>query len=1165
MPPFAPALIRSGTPLLDRATSAARRVWFCLCTPDVDRHGTIFDPMGVDLTAHKQNPVFLWMHDSGGAGLPTPPPDIVIGRVVTYDQTPERLDIEVEFDDDGEDGLASTCFRKVKDGFLRMVSIGCSGAFDETTLVDGVEVPTCRHSELVECSLVIIGSNRAATKLNRAAVAKMLREGVNLASNPVDLTDVGKTKYRGVGTAPLDICEAGSPSFKPRKATMPTQVISVAVFNQDGHMLWGRRRDTNKFTTPGGHFEEGEHLLQAVKRELREETGFTAFNRDLEYLSPVEIQRPDGVPPLYVHCFRYVVPAPGQPTDTSSDPDNEVSTWQWVPLGDDNALPDDVALNLHAPRNAFHTLGIISHRSLVAGAQTTQPLLSDVVDDGDLTSSLLGHNSDGGLVVKTRGAAAATIQRGVVAYKHFPMADGAWDADAAVGRWRRWSSKDGTGAKDTIDWRKYAECFLWFDSSDPHSFGSYVFPHHDIVRGIPVTMWRGIVAAAARIDQATDIPRSDIVAMKSHIADHYHDAHKTAPWERRDVSSTMSLLRRAFAGLDVREATKLLPPALRAAFSGAETVAVPPLIVPSTAVKDGPAHTPVAPGSEDPNKPLMCKLTPHALVFDPAKYPIADAVIWAKEHGYNPSPAKVLDGDYAVQGFVAVAQSVVIEQLPRDVFQPSVFGTGVRFMTTQYANGVGCVYGVLKTTKRYVAAAAAALFPGVDLTASPTTRAEMVLAMQRRSHDSSCDCDEDLDEDEREECDCDDLDVARAVVASGQWGVVTAARRSGSAATPLRGAAAGQRDVARIALQLRQGVVASALRDAAQGDGATAHAVVANLSLYRSQQHYIITPTTLQQTSRNVPPQPAATQTERSTMKRTPEARAAYRGMIHHSLEHADMQMRLMDEGHVADESCAAHRAMAMRALDHAEEMQEMCRSAFAGDVASQDIKVDGGMATGEVFNIPRVAGDEELSNRAAAVATKCGKLPRSLRAVVKARLNTADVDLLDEELLGAKSDRTALLDLRRSAADGAEKLARVETEKLIEHGLDKRFVTPADAREMRGLDPVTGAVTSSPWPKHRVERFIARRAEVGPVGDIARPGAVRTVQQDETGKNVAAPAKQSLVRSGFSSGRPATEQDIASTAANLTEGLKRYGLNLNVADVLGKTDEAAALPSSNV
>lgn len=52
--------------------------------------------------------------------------------------------------------------------------------------------------------------------------------------------------------------------------------VSVLVFDQSGRVLLVRRRfppAQDKWHAPGGRVEQGESLIQAVQRELREETG----------------------------------------------------------------------------------------------------------------------------------------------------------------------------------------------------------------------------------------------------------------------------------------------------------------------------------------------------------------------------------------------------------------------------------------------------------------------------------------------------------------------------------------------------------------------------------------------------------------------------------------------------------------------------------------------------------------------------------------------------------------------------------------------------------------------------------------------------------------------------------------------------------------------------
>lgn len=433
---------RFGAPLLQRQASAARRIWFRLVTRDVDRHGTIIEPAGVDTTAFKANPVFLWMHQSGGEGLPVqPPPDVVIGTVVNFDQTYDHLDIEVEFDDDGEDGLASTCYRKVVNKRIRMVSIGCNPTSEAIVSIRGQDVLTYPTSELLECSLVIIGSNRAASKLDRAAVAAVLR---------------------GLDDQPM--------LPPPVQQPLPRQVSTVAVVAND-KMLWGRRRDDSKWTTPGGHAKFDEAPLACAVRELAEEAGLVVPPKRFRHLGDVTTEHG-----TIVHVFRVDFSEVATPTITR-DPDKEISEWQWVQLKD-GRLPDDILDNLHAPRNAV--VAALRLDRAVAGASgpavdfllsaaVDQPakrgtdFLGDGIDDDDdsVDFDIYGDDDDEGIVVK---ASDAILCRGVVPYKDFPVVEGTWDAVAAVNRWRKWASSDGSGDKDKIDWAKYAQCFLYVRS-----------------------------------------------------------------------------------------------------------------------------------------------------------------------------------------------------------------------------------------------------------------------------------------------------------------------------------------------------------------------------------------------------------------------------------------------------------------------------------------------------------------------------------------------------------------------------------------------------------------------------------------------------------------------------------------------------------------------------
>ena len=81
--------------------------------------------------------------------------------------------------------------------------------------------------------------------------------------------------------------------------------------------------------------------------------------------------------------------------------------------------------------------------------------------------------------------------------------------------------------------RKIAGHFAWATAAVPDTFGDMKLPHHRASDGYVV--WRGVVAAAGRLDQ-TSFPSEDMDAVKRHLANHFKEFDRTAPWER-DASS----------------------------------------------------------------------------------------------------------------------------------------------------------------------------------------------------------------------------------------------------------------------------------------------------------------------------------------------------------------------------------------------------------------------------------------------------------------------------------------------------------------------------------------------------------------------------------------------------------------------------------------------------
>lgn len=122
------------------------------------------------------------------------------------------------------------------------------------------------------------------------------------------------------------------------------EVSTTAIFSRD-RMLWGKRRDNSKYTTPGGHLNPGEDPAAGAIREAKEESGIDIDPKDLKHLETKTVTKPDGTK-IKVHAYRAYVGV--QPTSMKDDPDNEVFRWNWIDVS--NGLPKHIAENLHVQR-----------------------------------------------------------------------------------------------------------------------------------------------------------------------------------------------------------------------------------------------------------------------------------------------------------------------------------------------------------------------------------------------------------------------------------------------------------------------------------------------------------------------------------------------------------------------------------------------------------------------------------------------------------------------------------------------------------------------------------------------------------------------------------------------------------------------------------------------
>lgn len=114
--------------------------------------------------------------------------------------------------------------------------------------------------------------------------------------------------------------------------------VVVLVTNGLGGVLFGRRRDDNKFTLIAGHVKENEDPQAAAIREVWEEAGLKAT-----FLTPIRVEEKDGTK---IHFYSTQI-TQGEPT-VNNDPDKESSKIMWVDVR--NGIPSNIWNRLAGPK-----------------------------------------------------------------------------------------------------------------------------------------------------------------------------------------------------------------------------------------------------------------------------------------------------------------------------------------------------------------------------------------------------------------------------------------------------------------------------------------------------------------------------------------------------------------------------------------------------------------------------------------------------------------------------------------------------------------------------------------------------------------------------------------------------------------------------------------------
>jgi 8-oxo-dGTP pyrophosphatase MutT (NUDIX family) len=137
----------------------------------------------------------------------------------------------------------------------------------------------------------------------------------------------------------------------------PTVVLTLTTDNK-GRILLGKRNDNKRWTLPGGHIGQNETPLEAIKREVQEET-----NIAIEDFVPIKINGNE-----HIQCYSAFYNGNQEPSG-KNDPDQEVGKWMWVDVR--QGVPKNIYNNLHGPEDKTNIIRQLFDLSNLSKSEST--------------------------------------------------------------------------------------------------------------------------------------------------------------------------------------------------------------------------------------------------------------------------------------------------------------------------------------------------------------------------------------------------------------------------------------------------------------------------------------------------------------------------------------------------------------------------------------------------------------------------------------------------------------------------------------------------------------------------------------------------------------------------------------------------------------------------
>lgn len=121
------------------------------------------------------------------------------------------------------------------------------------------------------------------------------------------------------------------------------KVVYALIQNEEGNVLLVHNTDGGGWSLPGGKVEYGETLVEALKREVREETGLFVEVNDIVSVNEGKSTQ------MNVHTLFFMFKAEVQDYTTDIQMKDEISTLGWFSIPE----ADEKLIYYHHSFNAF--------------------------------------------------------------------------------------------------------------------------------------------------------------------------------------------------------------------------------------------------------------------------------------------------------------------------------------------------------------------------------------------------------------------------------------------------------------------------------------------------------------------------------------------------------------------------------------------------------------------------------------------------------------------------------------------------------------------------------------------------------------------------------------------------------------------------------------------